>query len=225
MADKKGIPQTLIVPGYKGSGPGHWQSWLEGRLPGSRRLQGVDWHQPVLAHWAARVRDTLQHEAQPLWLVAHSFGCLAALTAAADLPGKVAGLILVAPAEPRRFDFLGLRDEAGPARAPSLEQALPTAPLGVTGLLLASRSDPFLRYERAEAFAQRWGLPLSDAGDAGHLNEQSGHGPWPDFLALLQDLMRRTPPVETPGPALLARGRGSLLASVRQHTRQQLERR
>lgn len=47
---------TLIMPGYQGSGPDHWQSWLEAQLPGARRIKGIDWGAPVLARWAAEVR-------------------------------------------------------------------------------------------------------------------------------------------------------------------------
>ena len=38
-----------------------------------------------------------------VWLVAHSYGCLASVVAAADRPERVAGLLLVAPPEPDRF--------------------------------------------------------------------------------------------------------------------------
>ncbi len=38
---------VLIVPGYHGSGPGHWQSWLEGELPEARRVTGIDWDEPL----------------------------------------------------------------------------------------------------------------------------------------------------------------------------------
>ena len=40
---------VLIVPGYHGSGPDHWQSWLETQVPEARRVSGIDWEQPVLA--------------------------------------------------------------------------------------------------------------------------------------------------------------------------------
>jgi len=47
----EGGPQrtTLIVPGFHGSGPDHWQSWFEARLPEARRVIGIDWEAPVLA--------------------------------------------------------------------------------------------------------------------------------------------------------------------------------
>jgi len=68
---------TLIVPGFHGSGPAHWQTWFEAQVPGARRVSGIDWEQPVLPHWAQAVRDGIDHASGPVWLVAHSFGCLA----------------------------------------------------------------------------------------------------------------------------------------------------
>ncbi|PKO36149.1 MAG: hypothetical protein CVU33_19940 [Betaproteobacteria bacterium HGW-Betaproteobacteria-6] len=32
---------VLIVPGYLGSGPAHWQSWMERQLPATRRVAGI----------------------------------------------------------------------------------------------------------------------------------------------------------------------------------------
>ncbi|QTQ37759.1 RBBP9/YdeN family alpha/beta hydrolase [Aromatoleum petrolei] len=112
---------TLIVPGFHGSGPDHWQTWLERRLPDARRVRGVDWEAPVLARWAAAVRREIDESAHSVWLVAHSFGCLASVVAAADRPERVAAALLVAPADPARFGPLGLLEEA-PA------QGLATAP-------------------------------------------------------------------------------------------------
>jgi predicted alpha/beta hydrolase family esterase len=49
-----------------------------------------------------------------------------------------------------------------------------------TPLLVASRTDPHCTYERAEDYAYAWGSALVDAGEAGHINVASGHGPWPE---------------------------------------------
>lgn len=76
---------TLIVPGFHGSGPTHWQSWFEARLPDARRVIGIDWEAPVLARWAGAVRDAIDRAPGPVWVVAHSFGCLASVVAAAEV--------------------------------------------------------------------------------------------------------------------------------------------
>ncbi len=209
----------LIVPGYKGSGPDHWQTWLQTQVSDSTRVDGIDWDAPVLAQWAGRIRDVLAHAPQPVRIVAHSFGCLAAVVAAADRPDQVAQLILAAPADPARFDFAGLKPETGASSPYSLAAALPEQPLPVHGTLIASRNDPWLSFDKASALADFWGLDLLDIGPAGHINPESGYGPWPLLLQLLQK------PAVGPrhAQALLKRGRGSTLAAVRQLTRRQLD--
>lgn len=211
----------LLIPGYHGSPEGHWQDWLATQLPGSTLLDGIDWEQPVLATWAGRVRDLLAQAAQPLTLVAHSFGCLAAVVAAADRPDKVADLILVTPADPARFDFLGLRSSTTSPHF-RLEHALPRRELQVRGLVVGSRNDPWLELQQAKVLAQQWGLHFMDAGAVGHLNIDSGHGPWLRGLELLQqrqhELLRAAPVQAAPA---IKRGRGSALAAVRHFTREQ----
>lgn len=212
---------TLIVPGFRGSGPDHWQTWLETRLPNCTRISGINWNQPVLAQWAGRLRDVLAQAPQPLRIVAHSFGCLAAVIAAADRPEQISQLILVAPADAERFDCMGLK----PALALttdrfSLSHVLPRS-LHVRGLLVASRNDPWLTYEKAATLAQHWSLDLHDAGHAGHINAESGYGPWPLLPKLLAARSTTATPAAT-GPSL-RKGRGSALAAVRQLTREQMQ--
>ena len=211
----------LIIPGYHGSPPGHWQHWLADQLPGSTLLDGIDWEQPVLATWAGRVRDVLAQATQPLTLVAHSFGCLAAVVATADRPDKVADLILVAPADPARFDFLGLRSNKTSAHF-QLEHALPRRDLQGRGIVIGSHNDPWLQLQQAQNLARQWELEFLDAGSVGHLNIESGHGPWLPGLELIQQRQREcasAAPLQA-APAL-KKGRGSALAAVRHLTREQ----
>jgi predicted alpha/beta hydrolase family esterase len=53
---------------------------------------------------------------------------------------------------------------------------------------VASRTDPYLTFERATELAKAWGSSLVEAGDAGHLNTDAGYGPWPDGEGILSDL-------------------------------------
>ncbi|MBN8281994.1 alpha/beta hydrolase [Zoogloea sp.] len=174
---------TLIVPGFHGSGPAHWQSWFEAQVPGTRRVSGIDWEQPVLPHWAQAVRDGIDHAPGPVWLVAHSFGCLAAVLAASSRPEQVAGLLLVAPADPERFTPQGLRGARTAPEQPSLARWIPRSPLGAPSLVVASTNDPWVRLSSAAYWAQCWGSQLVNIGAAGHINVDSGHGPWPRGLA------------------------------------------
>lgn len=216
---------ALIVPGFHGSGPKHWQSWLEREVPGARRVRGIDWDAPVLARWAAAVRNEIDNAPSGVWIVAHSFGCLASVVAAADRPTRVAGLLLVAPAEPRRFSLIGLAEAQ--SLATSLDAVLPGHPLPLTNVVVASRNDPWLAFERAEALAERWGGHLVDAGEAGHINAESGYGPWPaalDLLGAMQAAQQDLPLGSIEAAACLPRrGHMSTLARIRHRTRFNLE--
>lgn len=212
---------TLIVPGYHGSGPLHWQTWMEAQLPAARRVRGIDWESPVLARWASAVRDEIDAAAHPVWLVAHSFGCLASVVAAAERPQKVAGLLLVAPADPERFAPLGLRDLAPPGTV-SIAGWIPDSPLDCPAMVVASSNDPWVGFDTASAWAERWGAGLIRLDQAGHINVDSGFGPWPLGLQLLHSLQRTHDdlPLGAIGEAPLAqRGRHGALARIRHHTR------
>lgn len=177
---------TLIVPGYQGSGPGHWQSWFETQLPDVRRVGGIDWNTPSLAHWAAAVGDAIDQIGHPVWLVAHSFGCLASVLAAARRPGRLAGALLVAPADPERFAEGGFRPPS--ATAQSIARWLLTVRLDCPSLVVASTNDPWMNFSSAAYWAQRWGSRLLSLAAAGHINVDSGYGPWPAGLDLLRDM-------------------------------------
>ena len=118
--------------------------------------------------------------------MAHSFGALTAIAAARLQPEKVASLFLVAPADPARFGIVDERLEG---------------PLQVSAQLVASRNDPWMSFERAEYWSRQWQVPLFDAGSAGHINAQSGHGDWHQGLELLGSLYRRAELVVAPQAA------------------------
>jgi len=62
---------------------------------------------------------------------------------------------------------------------------IPRAPLPFPSVLIASSNDPYCQHERAGEFALSWGSAFIDAGEAGHINIESGHGPWPEGLMRL----------------------------------------
>ncbi|MGL5285378.1 hypothetical protein SAMN05880558_10796 [Aeromonas sp. RU39B] len=168
--------RVLLVPGLHNSGPEHWQSQWHQRFPTWQRLDGLPWDQPNLTIWSERLADVLAQSPEPVHLVAHSFGTLTAVAASRLQPDKVASLFLAAPADPERFGIVERR----------LSGSLP-AP----ALLVASRSDPWMSFERASRWSRLWQTPLFDAGAVGHINVESGHGEWGDGLALLADLHGR----------------------------------
>ncbi|MDQ2704188.1 MAG: alpha/beta hydrolase, partial [Pseudomonadota bacterium] len=56
----------------------------------------------------------------------------------------------------------------------------PRDPLPFPSVVIASRNDPYGAFEVAEDNAAAWGSLFIDAGESGHLNADSGHGPWPE---------------------------------------------
>lgn len=177
---------TLIVPGFHGSGPAHWQTWLETQLPNTTRVSGIDWEAPILARWASAIRTAIDNQARPVWLVAHSFGCLASIVAAVDRGEKVAGTLLVAPADPERFSPLGLR---GPEdTATSLASIVSDIRLPFPSTVIASTNDPWMKLTVATHWANCWGSRFINLGAAGHINIDSGYGPWPEVVEYLRDM-------------------------------------
>ncbi|MET0575771.1 MAG: alpha/beta hydrolase, partial [Mesorhizobium sp.] len=62
-------------------------------------------------------------------------------------------------------------------------------------VVIASRNDPYSTFEVAEDIAAAWGSLFIDAGEAGHLNADSGHGPWPEgSMTFAHFLSRLEPP-------------------------------
>lgn len=155
-------PRLLIVPGLNGSGPDHWQTWLQGLHRGAARVEQPDWARADLTAWSRRIDVTLQDQGPGPWVaVAHSFGTLALVHFLARCPASpVQGALLVAPANPDRFGAGGL---------------LPEQPLSVPSAVLGSETDPWMPAPIAEDWARRWGSCWINLGDAGHINVASGH--------------------------------------------------
>jgi predicted alpha/beta hydrolase family esterase len=178
---------TLIIPGFQNSGPDHWQTWMESRVNGARRVSGIDWEAPILDDWAAAVRREVMQTADPVWLVAHSFGCLATIAAIQGLAHRIAGAMLVAPPDPDWFTPLGVRTDA-PDPADSLASVLPRRDLGIPSLIVASSNDPWMPIEKLVGWSESWGSRLVNIGNAGHINTDAGFGPWPAGLELFRSL-------------------------------------
>lgn len=186
--------RLLIVPGLHGSGPDHWQSWLERTQPGSVRIAIDDWGHADLDRWAAAIDAVLRSRRAEAWVVAaHSFGCLALAHHAAR--GGAAGIgaaLLAAPANPDRFGI----DER------PLAQALPFA-----STLVVSANDPWMSHADALYFGRRWGSQIVEAGEAGHINPATGYGAWPEARQWAERQARQVaatlrPPERAAVPAL-----------------------
>lgn len=166
---------TLIVPGLRSSGPTHWQTWLERRVSGSIRISQRDWNDPHLPDWSSRVRREITRATGRIFIAAHSFGALAAVQAASDHAERIAGALLVAPADPERF---------------GVAEFLPVKPLPFPVILVASTNDPWISLDAAKHWSELWRAEIVNLGAAGHINAEAGFGPWPEGLTLLERLRR-----------------------------------
>lgn len=173
---------VLVLPGWEGSGPRHWQTLWEQRH-GYRRVEQHDWKRPLRGDWIARLEDVVLSCDEPAVLVAHSLGCILAAAWAAHSRNthRVKAALLVAAPDVERAD---IREQL-PSWPPIELGALPFA-----SVLLASRDDPYCEPERAQLFAHAWRAQFMDYGPCGHINADSGLASWPEGHVLLQDLMK-----------------------------------
>jgi len=173
---------VLILPGWQGSGPGHWQMrWV--RQHGYTVVEQDDWMRPRRGDWLARLDEVVIDTPGPLVLVAHSLGCIqvAAWAAVSRHTARVAGALLVAPGDVETAD---LREQL-PGWSPIVRQKLPFA-----SILVGSQNDPYCRADRAQALARDWGCDWLDLGEAGHINAETPLGDWPAGHALLTRLTK-----------------------------------
>ncbi|QLG10340.1 serine hydrolase family protein [Deinococcus sp. D7000] len=185
-------PTLIIVPGLGDSGPQHWQTLWQHKF-GAERVRQDDPETPVPDVWAARLHEVIEATPGDLVLIAHSAGVAtvvhwARLSAGEDRE-RVRGALLVAPADPEKPDVARRHPELL-ALAPLSLEALP-----FPALLVYSENDPYCTPERAEALADAWGAAAVSAGEAGHINVDSGHGEWADGEILLSEALHAwTPP-------------------------------
>jgi uncharacterized protein len=195
--------RTLILHGWQGSGPDHWQTWLAGRL----QAAGVHVQYPDLPEcdvpcpdrWGAALHRELRALAKgdgERVVIAHSLGCVLWLREAASVSERlrVDRVALVAPPCPG-------------AKVPELARFYPTgadkAAIDAASKhtrLVCSDDDPYCPGRGA---AQHWGGPLECEIDllpgVGHLNVEAGYGPWPEMEAWAlgeAETLRPATPVE-----------------------------
>ncbi|MBE0474668.1 alpha/beta fold hydrolase [Rhodoferax sp.] len=172
---------VIILPGWQGSGPQHWQSLWQAQS-GFQRVEQHDWLRPLRGDWIARLEDVVLSLDAPAVLVAHSLGCLlvAAWAAHSRNTHRVKAALLVAPGDVTQEALRPVLASWSP---------IPLQPLQFKSTLVASRDDPYCSFERAQTFAQAWGSGLVDAGALGHINADSALGAWPHGLVLLNQLI------------------------------------
>ncbi len=168
----KACESFLIVPGLHDSNAEHWQSRWQERFNLPRLIQ-PDWSTPDIDVWAQALERFVPKLAEPVVILAHSFGCLATIFAATRLRGKVRAALLVAPPDPVKF---------------GLDHRISNHGIPFPSIVVASRNDPWITIDRANEWADRWQSSFVDLGKAGHINSEAGFGDWPEGWDLARSL-------------------------------------
>jgi uncharacterized protein len=189
----------VIVYGYDGSGPGHWQRWLEDEL----RARGAHVAFPALPDplapdrdgWVAALEETIAAGAgEPLTFVCHSLGCWAVdhLLAAREARGELTtptfnpwAALLVAPPSP----FLVF--EPVESFLPPPQRRAAWAPLAARTLVVGGDDDEYSSPGELESIAGDLGAGCRILRGAGHVNVASGFGRWPFALEWLAEVGAR----------------------------------
>lgn len=173
----------IIVPGSGGPAPWqrHWLSELEDtRLVSADEVPGQ-----LRAGWLARLGKAVQAAPGSI-LVGHGAGVHLIAHLAAERPElPVGGALLVGAVD---VDARARAGDADASLAPT-----PVRPFAFPSLLVASRNDPALSFDKARVLANLWEAALVDLGRAGALSAGEGLGDWPDGRALLTRLEQMGP--------------------------------
>jgi len=170
----------LILHGYAGSGPEHWQSWLADRL--RRAGETVAYPDlpspdaPTLEAWRAALEEEMRGLPGEPVVVCHSLACILWLhhcAAALREGGRAERVLLVAP----------------PSASAGVRPILPffPVPLDVAGVAAAAGEtriacavDPYCPEGADALYGAPLDLPVDRLPDgAGHINPDAGYGPWP----------------------------------------------
>ena len=175
----------LILHGYQGSGPQHWQTWLAGRLRRAGAMVAYPAFPspdaPRLEAWRAALERELRGMPAPPVVVCHSLACVLWLHHCAQpvLEGGMAERVLLvappsaagAPRQIQPFFPVPLRGDAVAA--------------AVTGgtALVCGPDDPYCPEGAHELYAAPLGIPAHVLARGGHVNVEAGYGPWPEVEA------------------------------------------
>jgi predicted alpha/beta hydrolase family esterase len=171
----------LVLHGWQGSGPGHWQTWLVDRL--RSHGESVSYPElpepdtPRLDRWLEALEHELTRQPDAPVVVCHSLACVLWLqyAHAGAVGAHAERALLVSPPSPS-------------AELPGVEGFFPLAvepaaaarAAGST-LIVASDDDPYCVEGAERLYGEPLELPVHVVAGGGHLNADAGYGPWPDI--------------------------------------------
>lgn len=170
----------LILHGWQGSGPDHWQTWLARRLEQAgedvRYPRLPDPDLPDVGAWSAAMLEAYGDMPGDRVVLCHSLACLLwarEARAIAERERPAERVLLVAPPCP----VSPIPDAASFYPTPLDPRAVAAAARDT--LVVASDDDPYCPAGAAVSFAEPLGLPAEVLPGAGHVNPEAGFGPWP----------------------------------------------
>lgn len=185
MPDNLGCYDFLILPCRDNSGADHWQTHWQSSLPNMTRVEQDEWFAPNFGPWSERLDEYVARCVRPVILIAHSLGTSLIMRWAptADC-SRVAGAFMVAPSDRGEADVWPDGRRSG--FAPMILD-----PFAFPSMVLASRNDPYVSFDRAKVFARAWGSDLIDMGLAGHMGNSEKLGVWPAGLVHFGSFLAR----------------------------------
>ena len=166
----------IVLHGWQGSGPDHWQSWLAGRLDPVAFPVLPDPDLPQLAPWLGALRDELARAAPEPVVVCHSLGCVLWLHYAATR----------GPGDPRASRVLLVAPPCACSHVPEIASFFPvprdaaaTAAAADETRLVCSDHDPYCPEGATRAYGEPLAVPMDVVCGGGHLNPDAGYGAWP----------------------------------------------
>jgi len=164
--------RCLILHGWQGSGPDHWQTWLAERL-GARYPQLPQPDTPHLDEWLEVLDAEL--ERGPSIVICHSLACVLWLHHAARGSGPpVERALLVAPPS-ESVDCDDLHGFFPVAAEPS-----DLARAAGSTRLVCSDNDPYCPEGALHVYGEPLAIDTDLIAGAGHINPEAGYGPWPE---------------------------------------------
>jgi predicted alpha/beta hydrolase family esterase len=173
------VRSFLILHGWQGSGPDHWQSWLAERLTAAgedvRYPDLPEPDHPRVEEWAQALHEQLADMPGERVVLCHSLACLLWAHAAAKIADERPAdrVLLVTPPcpvspipEAKSFYPTPLDAEAVRASAHELR-------------VVATDNDPYCPAGAERSFARPLNAEVDVLPGAGHVNPEAGFGPWP----------------------------------------------
>ncbi|MDN5248895.1 MAG: alpha/beta hydrolase [Alphaproteobacteria bacterium] len=171
----------------------HWQERWSEHIKTARLLACPNIHaEPakLFQLWVDQIATVISTSSAPIVLICHS--CAVAATCQAiqklsqDNIEKIKGGFFVSPAifsftEQNKISFIN-----------NLELSMyPAKKLSFPSFVLASNNDNKLDQKAVRDLSQALGGFFLDAGANGHIDETTGHGPWPEGLMVFSQFMQK----------------------------------